>query len=96
MVARLQVEHDKFVAESEKRLAAGAAEAQGLRAALDEAEKAAAAAAKAQRAAEARAGQAEEIARDRVANLTVRLEHNAAQLLLGFAGLRCADSRQQN
>ena len=78
MAARLQVEHDKFVAESEKRLAVGASEAQGLRRALDEAKKVTAAAAEAQRAAEARAGQAEEVARDRVANLTVRPKQRCA------------------
>lgn len=72
MIARLQVEHDKFVAESEKRLSASATEAEGLRRALDEAEKATAAAAEVQRAAEARAGQAEQVARECVANLTVR------------------------
>ena len=72
--ARLQVEHDKFVAESEKRLAVSASEADGLRRALDEAEKATAATAEAQRVAEARASQAEQVARDRVANLTVRPE----------------------
>ena len=78
MAARLQVEHDKFVAESEKRLAAGASEAEGLRRALEESEKATDAAAKAQSAAEARAGQAEEIARNRVANLTVRPKQSCA------------------
>lgn len=68
----MQVEHAKYVAESEKRVAASAAEAEGLRGALAEAERATAAAAQAQRAAEAHAEQAEQVARDRVANLLVR------------------------
>lgn len=67
-----QVEHAKFVAEAEKRAAAGGAEAERLRAALAEAERAAAAAAGAQRGAEARAGAAEQEARERVADLEVR------------------------
>ncbi len=66
------MEHAKFVAEAEKRAAAGGAEAERLRAALAEAERAAAAAAGAQRGAEARAGAAEQEARERVADLEVR------------------------